>query len=157
MLVEVAEREYRGPQSESGVRHPPIMANMDDLTVTTKSVTGGRWLLKGLERNIEWSRLQFTLIKSRSLVIKRGKVIDKHRFSVAGSNIPTLTEKLIKSMGKTFNNSLKDTISTRQTIDDLNEALAKIYKSGLPGRFKALIYSTDCYKECYDCFLFTNF
>ena len=42
MLVKAAEKECQGPQSESGVEHPPIRAYMDDLTVTIKSVTGGK-------------------------------------------------------------------------------------------------------------------
>ena len=100
----------------------------------------GKWLLNGLERNMEWVKMQFQHAKLRSFVIKRGKVIDKHRFLVAGTNIPTLTEKLIKSFGKTLNSSLKDTIPTCQMIDDLNEVLAKLDKSGLPGCFKAWIY-----------------
>ena len=73
---------------------------MDDLTVTTKSVTGGKWPLKGLERNMEWARMQFKPAKSRSLVIKRSKVIDKYEFSVARTNIPTLTEKPIKCLDR---------------------------------------------------------
>ena len=82
---------------------------MDDLTVTTTSVMGGRWLLKGLERNMTWARMYFKPAKSRSLVLKKGKVMEKVRFTVAGETIPTLSEKPIKSLGKTFNSSLKDT------------------------------------------------
>ena len=51
MLVKAAEVECRGPLSKSGIRQPPIRAFMDDLTVTTSSVTGSRWLLKGLEQS----------------------------------------------------------------------------------------------------------
>ena len=54
MLMESAETECRGPISISGVRQPPIRAYMDDLTVTTPSVTGCRWLLRGLESGPEW-------------------------------------------------------------------------------------------------------
>ena len=71
MLVKAAEVECRGPLSRSGVRQSPIRAYMDDLTVTTTSVMGGRWLLKGLERNMTWARMYFKPAKSRSLVLKR--------------------------------------------------------------------------------------
>jgi len=43
MLVKTAEV---GPLSRSGIHQPPIRAYMDDLTVTSTSVTGCRWLLK---------------------------------------------------------------------------------------------------------------
>ena len=131
--------ECRGPLSRSGVRQSPIRAYMDDLTVTT-SVIGGRWLLKGLERNMTWARMYFKPAKFRSLVLKKGKVMEKVRFIVAGETIPTLSEKPIKSLGKTFNSSLKDTAAKQKTIKDLEEWLTKIDKSGLPGRFKAWLF-----------------
>ena len=71
MLVKAAEVECRGPLSRSGVRQSPIRSYMDDLTVTTTSVMGGRWLLKGLERNMTWARMYFKPAKSRSLVLKK--------------------------------------------------------------------------------------
>ena len=106
MLVKAAEVECRGLLSRSGVRRSPIRAYMDDLTMTTTSVMGGRWLLKGLERNMTWARMYFKPAKSRSLVLKKGNVMEKVRFTVAGETIPTLSGKPIKSLGKTFNSSL---------------------------------------------------
>lgn len=47
-LIKSAESRYRGPLMRSGVRQPHIRAYIDDLTVTTSSVTCRR-LLKGLE------------------------------------------------------------------------------------------------------------
>ena len=137
MLVKTAEVECRGPLSRSGVRQSPIRAYMDDLTVTTTSVMDGRWLLKGLERNMTCARMYFNPAKSRSLVLKKGKVMEKVRFTVAGEKIPTLSEKPIKSLGKTFNSSLKDTAAKQKTNKDLEEWLTKIDKSGLPDWFKA--------------------
>ena len=128
MLVKAAEVEYRGPLSRLGVRQSPISAYMDDLTVTTTSVIGGRWLLKGLERNMTWAKMYFKPAKSRSLVLKKGKVMEKVRFTVAGETIPTMSEKPIKSLGKTFNSSLKDTAAKQKTIKDLEEWLTKIDK-----------------------------
>ena len=71
MLVKATEVECRGPLSRSGVRQSPIRAYMDDLTVTTTFVMGGRWLLKGLKRNMTWARMYFKPAKSRSLVLKK--------------------------------------------------------------------------------------
>ena len=78
MLVKAAEPECRGPLSKSGVRQPPIRAFMDYLTVTT-AVPGARWLLQGLESIMVWARMSFKPAKSRSLVLKKGKVTDRFR------------------------------------------------------------------------------
>ena len=73
MLVKAAEVECRGPLSRSGVRQSPIRTYMDDLTVTTISVMGGRCLLKGLERNMTRARMYLGPAKSRSLVLKKAR------------------------------------------------------------------------------------
>ena len=73
MLVKAAEVECRGPLSRSGVRQSPIRAYMDDLTVTTTSVMGGRWLLKGLERNMTWDRMYFKASKIQVTSIEKGQ------------------------------------------------------------------------------------
>ena len=59
---------------------------------------------------------------------------------VTGETIPTLSEKPIKSLGKTFNSSLNDTAAKQKTIKDLEEWLTKIDRRGLPGRFKAWLF-----------------
>lgn len=55
---------------------------MDDLTITTESVPGARWILKGLERLMGWARMSFKPAKSRSVVLKKGRVSGKFRFSI---------------------------------------------------------------------------
>ena len=94
-----------------------------------------------------WARMYFKPTKSRSLILKKkkkkkkkSKVMEKVRFTVAGETIPTLSEKPIKSLGKTFNSSLQDTAAKQKTIKDLEECLTKINTSGLPGRFKAWLF-----------------
>ncbi|RXN38269.1 reverse transcriptase [Labeo rohita] len=137
MIVKSAEVECRGPKSRSGTRQPPIRAFMDDLTVMTTFVPGCRWLLQGLERLISWARMSFKPAKSRSLVLKKGKVSDRFRFALGETTIPSVTEK---SLGKIFNSSLKDSAAIKQTKRDLTIWLTAIDKSGLPGKFKAWIY-----------------
>lgn len=77
IMVKSAETECRGALSKSGIRQPTIGAFMDDLNVTTQSVPGGHWILLGLEKRISWARMIFKPPKSRSMVLKRGKVEDK--------------------------------------------------------------------------------
>ncbi|XP_061896860.1 uncharacterized protein LOC133645950 [Entelurus aequoreus] len=140
MVVKAAETECRGPLSKSGTRQPPIRAFMDDLTVTTTSVPGARWILQGLGKLISWARMSFKPTKSRSMVLKKGKLADKFRFFVDGTAIPSITEKPVKSLGKVFDCSLRDTAAIQTTIKELQTWLSAVDKSGLPGRFKAWIY-----------------
>lgn len=69
ILLKAAEVECRGPLS--WVHQPLRRAYMDDLTVTTTFVTGGRCLLKGLEENMTRTRMNFKAAKSSSLVLKK--------------------------------------------------------------------------------------
>lgn len=140
MVVKAAEVECRGPLSKSGVQQPPIRAYMDDLTITTTSVPGTRWILQGPERLITWARMSFKPSKSRSMVLERGKVIDKFRFSISATAIPSITEQLVKSLGKLFDSSLKDSAAIQKSSEELGAWLTKVDKPGLPGRFKAWIY-----------------
>lgn len=139
MLVKVGEPECCGPLSKSRVRQPPIRAFMDDLMVTTTAAPGARWILQGLEKIMAWARMSFKPAKSRSLVLKKGKVTDKFRFKLGEHQIPSVTEKSVKSL-KVFNCSLNDRDSIKATSADLEGWLKTMDKSGLPGRFKAWVY-----------------
>ena len=136
MIVKSAEIECQGPMMKTGVRQPPIRAYMDDLTVTTTSVMGSRWILRSLEKLMAWARMKFKPAKSRSFVMKKGRTVEKFRFSIAGTVIPTLSECL----GKIFDTTLRDTNAVRAAIGDLELWLTRVDMSGLPGRFKAWIY-----------------
>lgn len=54
------------------------------------------------------------------MVLKRGKVDDKSRFSVAGITILTITEKPVKSSGKVFDSTLRDAASIQSTCTKLD-------------------------------------
>ncbi|VDI13372.1 Hypothetical predicted protein [Mytilus galloprovincialis] len=75
--------------SNRGVRQPPVRAFMDDMTVTAKTVIEGRWTLEELERMIKWAGMKFKPSKSRSLIVRKGKVQDE-TFLLAGEKIPTV-------------------------------------------------------------------
>ena len=89
-----------------------------------------------MEKIITWAWMCFKPAKSRSLVLKRGKVTDKFRFSLDGTQIPSVTEKPIKKLGKTFDCPLKDAASIKATNRELEAWLTAVGKSGLPGKFK---------------------
>lgn len=85
--------ECRSQLTITSVRQPSIRAYMDDLKVTKSSVPGCRRILQGLERLIKWAKMSVKPAKSRSLVLKRGKVSDKLYFSLDGTEIPSINEK----------------------------------------------------------------
>ena len=76
----------------------------------------------------------------RSMVLKRGKVINKFWFSISGTVLPMITEKPVRSLGKLFDSSLRDSAAIQKSTKDFGTWLAKVDKSGLPGRFRAWIY-----------------
>lgn len=92
--------------------------------------------MKALEWLMGWARMLFKPTKSRSLVLKKGRVADKFRFSIAGTSIPTISEKPIKSLGKFFDSSLRDTASIKNTCEELEGRLNDVDKYGLLGKFK---------------------
>ncbi len=140
MVVKSAEVECTGPLTNSGIWQPPIRVYMDDLTVTTSSVPGCRWILQGLEHLISWARMDFKPAKSRSLVVRKGKVTDQFRFAIGGVRIPSVGEKPVKSLGKIYNCILKDTAALQSTTEELGTWLTAVDKSGFPGKYKALIH-----------------
>ncbi|KAJ3594437.1 hypothetical protein NHX12_003744 [Muraenolepis orangiensis] len=122
MLTKSAEPE--GPAQIQ----PPIRAFMDDLTVMPESVPGCRWILKGLEELVEWARMRFKPAKSRSMVLRKGKVVDKIRFNIADTAIPSISEKPVKSLGKVLDCSLRDTTSIQSTCTELDGWLKSVDK-----------------------------
>lgn len=52
--LSLAEAEFRVPKIKSRGHRPHIRAFTDNLTVTTTSVLGNRWILQDLERLITW-------------------------------------------------------------------------------------------------------
>ncbi|KAJ3606018.1 hypothetical protein NHX12_028061 [Muraenolepis orangiensis] len=84
--------------------------------------------------------MRFKPAKSRSMVLRKGKVVDKFRFNIADTAIPSISEKPVKSLGKVFDCSLRDTTSIQSTCTELDGWLKSVDKSGLPGKFKAWVY-----------------
>lgn len=63
--------------------------------------------------------MSFKPNKSRSIVLKRGKVVDKFYFQVDGIVIPSITEKPVRSLGKVFDCSLMDVTASQAIIKEL--------------------------------------
>ena len=95
-------------------------------------------MLKDLEKLFTWARMRFKPTKSRSLVIRKGK-LEKVVFRI--SNQPILNqEKPIKCLRKWFNGRMCDTKSITEMRQQTKEWLDSVDKSGLPGSYKAWCY-----------------
>ena len=77
MLLKASEVECRDPTTRTSLRHPPIRAYIDNMTITITFVIGARGLLIGIEKLITWAKMSFNAAKSRSLVLKKGQAIGR--------------------------------------------------------------------------------
>ena len=119
------------------VTDPPCRAFMDDITVSTSSIQGTRWIISALERMANWARMEFKPEKSRSLAINKGKVTHSFTFKIQGKCIPTINQHPIKCLGKRYDESLGDSSAIADTFQQLKEWLKAIDQTSLQGRFKA--------------------
>lgn len=140
LLITAAGKESRGPTMESGIRQPPIRGFMDDLTITTSTHVQARWILKALDDVVTWARMKFKPRKSRSMVIRSGKVTSKFHLRVQGEMIPSIEENPIKCLGKWYDASLTDRCNVSRTEKQADAWLSKIEGSGLQGKFKTWLF-----------------
>jgi len=89
LLINAAIRETRGPKTESGIYLPSSRGFMDDLTLTTPTHVQARWMLTALTDFASWARMKFKAVKSRSLIIKKGKTTDRFVLRVQNEEIPS--------------------------------------------------------------------
>ncbi|GFN90174.1 reverse transcriptase [Plakobranchus ocellatus] len=80
--------------------------------------------------------MEFKPKKSRSLSIGRGKVDEATTFTVAEQKIPTVSQEPVKSLGRWYDSSMKDTRRGAETLELASESLLAIKKCGLEGKFK---------------------
>lgn len=87
-----------------------------------------------LDHMATWARMKFKLKKSRSMVIRKGKVTNRFKVQVQGEVIPSIEENPIKCLGKWFDDSLTNRNNTTSTEKQTEEWLKRIEKSKLPGK-----------------------
>lgn len=66
--------------------------------------------------------------KSKSLVLKKSKVLDSFCFSIGGTPIPFVSKKLVKSLGMVLSSSLKDTILVQASCEELESWLRGVVR-----------------------------
>ena len=75
---------------------PCTKAFMDDLFLQSSSVSNTEFLLQRCTCVLSWARLSFRASKSRSIVIRNGKVLDVSPFSFDNEVIPSIHSNPVK-------------------------------------------------------------
>ena len=135
IIIRAAEKAGPGVSLRGAEELPPIRAFMDDLTLLNLSTEAVETILSKIEQLMDWGRMKVKTKKSRSLVLRQGKLTDFH-FTLCGEEIPTIQEQLVKSLGHWYTEDLKDTGRVHETAKQVNEDLESIDRSGLPGKLK---------------------
>ena len=136
VILKAASDGARPAELGKGYLTPPLKAFMDDTTIICSKEEETRTLLEKLDTIISAAKMQFKPKKSRSLSLRRGKVDDSVKFRIANQTIPTVSEEPVKSLGRWYDATLKDTKRGDETKATSAEGLEKINQCGLPGKFK---------------------
>ena len=136
VTLKAAGENARPANLGDGCYMPPLKAFMDDTTILCSNESETRQMLERLDQLITWSRMKFKPKKSRSLSLRRGRVNPTIHFRVADQDIPTVSQEPVKSLGRWYDSSLKDTKRGEETMIMTLEGLQAIDKCGLQGKFK---------------------
>ena len=136
VLLKATEHQAAPANLGGGCFMPPLKAFMDDTTIIASEESEANAILGKLDDLIKWCRMQFKPKKSRSLSLRRGKVSKDTHFHIGGQRIPTVSEEPVKSLGRWYDDTMKDTKRTKETIDTLNDGLKAIDKRPLAGKHK---------------------
>lgn len=77
--------------------------------------------------------MEFKSAKSRSLVLKWGRVQNCFQFKIGEDTIPTGSTKPVKSLGKWYRADLIDKARIKEMLNQTEELLKALERSGLPG------------------------
>ena len=121
-----------------------IKAFMDDTTLVMNRKQAVQRSLDKMNDLLEWCRMSFKPAKSRSLALTRGKIRSDVFFLVAGQRIPTVQEEPVKSLGRVFDESIKDRNQETAKWKMMKESLDAIGGVFLPGRFKVWLVHPLC-------------
>ena len=86
-----------------------------------------------------WARMAFKHRKSRSLIIKKGKISEQFQLMVQGEKIPFIIGNPMKCRWKWCDEILCDRTNISR-IEQVSEGMRNIDKTCIPGKFKAWIY-----------------
>lgn len=73
-----------------------------------------------------------------------------YRFKIGKDVIPTVLEKPVKSLGRWYRAELNDKAIVKGTLDQEEEWLKVLEKSGLPGKYKAWSFQHGILPKAYE-------
>ncbi|XP_072181288.1 uncharacterized protein [Diadema setosum] len=114
---------------------PSIRAFMDDLTIVSGNETQVKDGLHRLEELVAWTRMKFKAKKSRSVSVRKGKVVARS-FQIGGEDIPQVTEQGVKSLGRWYEGKLNDRHRGVQIYEKVVEWLKRVDRTLIPGNAK---------------------
>src|SRR3984885_12399458 len=120
VILKAAESFAKGTKLDEGYHLPPLKAFMDDTTILTTDEGQARKMLDRLDDLIKWCRMSF-----------KPKKTYKVTFLVSDQVIPTVIEEPVKSLGRVYDDSLKDKKAIKETSDMASNGLQIIDRSGL--------------------------
>ena len=82
LIINAAKRKIRGHKTASGIQLPSNRGFMDDLIISSTTHVQAGWVLTTLDDTVHLARMKFKPNKSRSLVIKKGKVTKRFNLQV---------------------------------------------------------------------------
>ena len=137
-LVKSAEKETKGPITDSGQQQKNSRLFMDDLNTTTETTVQTKYLLNKLAVIFNWAGLGFKDVKCRALVIIKG-IVERREIILNGKPLTLLQDSPVKYLGKSYDGSLTEQEQAKQIERDVKLTLKTIDNCRLPGRYKSWI------------------
>ncbi|GFO17955.1 reverse transcriptase [Plakobranchus ocellatus] len=135
LTMEVILRAAEGSASPAdlggGCYMPSLRVLMDDTTILCFNGNQTCRMLLRLDTLMNWSRMSSNPKKSRSLSIKNSKLDEDVWFKIASPDIPRTSQDPVKSLGRWYNSSLKDTKHESEALEQASVRLQAINKCGL--------------------------
>ena len=139
VILKTAE-DSAGPANLGGICHmPPLKAFMDDTTIIGSNQEETRRMLERLDVLEAWCRMKFKPKKFRSLSVRKGKI--DATFTVAHQM--RFSQEPVKSLGRWYDSSIKDTKRGLETVELAIEGLLAINRCGLQDKLKVW-----CLRSC---------
>ena len=121
--------------------HIPLLEYMDDITICTASISSAQEALDKVNDFMKWSGMKIKPVKSRSLVLQRGKVKQEEPFHVNNQQIPGIQNVPVKFLGRTINGDLNDKQARLSLDESLSRWIKLLDKCALTGIMKCWCYN----------------
>ena len=138
LILRGAANTSKGVMKNEHLTLPPSRAFMD-ITILVPLQISADGLLQRYYDLFTWARMKAKPKKSRSLSLVGGSVWEIH-FKIGGDKIPTVREKLVKSLRHFYSIPLTDHQRGTEVQKVALKGLKSIDKTCLPGKMKARCY-----------------